>query len=120
MAYATLAKVHERLNIADSVTAPDTKIASYILEADGYCNTQINLHASTPITNDDELDGLANGLAAAIYVYWTTPDKKIDGIREYKKQISEFVKAKYGRKNVDGLSALAVTKTASKITGKET
>ena len=121
MAYGTLAKVHERLNIADSVTAPDTKIASYIAEADGFANTQINLHAITPIAvPDDELIGLANGLAAAIYVYWTDARHPMEGIKEYKKQITEYVKANYYRANVDGTTADTITKTNSSIDGTET
>lgn len=119
MAYATLAKVHERLNIADSVTASDTKIASYMSEADGFIDRQFGIHTTVPVASDNELNGLANGLAAAIYVYWTDSSHPLDGLREYKKQISEHIKVRYGQKNIDGLSANSFVKTTSAITGTE-
>ena len=119
MAYATLSKVHERLNIADSVTAPDTKIASYIAEADGYVDTQIALHAVVPVSADAELIGLANGLAAAIYVYWTSPSRPAEGLRNYKQQIQDYIRARYGKKNPSGLSGSTWGKTASGLDGTE-
>ncbi len=105
--YADLLEAKKRLNISDSITASDEKIMSMGREADNYVNTQINLHALTPITNPDpEIISLATGLCAAIYNYWQTPikDRSLDGINEWKKSIQEHILATYGRKNPNLLS----------------
>ena len=76
-------------------------------EADNYVNTQINLHALTPIANaDPEIISMATGLAAAIFNYWQTPikDRNLEGINEWKKSIQEHILATYGRKNPNFLS----------------
>ena len=105
--YADLLEAKKRLNIPDSVTASDEKIMSMAREADNYVNTQINLHALTPITNPDpEIVSLATGLAAAIFNYWQTPtgDRSIKGINEWKQAIQDHILATYGRKNPNLLS----------------
>lgn len=105
--YADLMETKKRLNIPDSITASDEKIMSMGREADNYVNTQINLHALTPITNPDpEIVSLATGLAAAIFNYWQTPikDRNLSGVEEWKKSIQEHILATYGRKNPTLLS----------------
>ena len=105
--YADLLETKKRLNIPDSITASDEKIMSMGREADNYVNTQINLHALTPISNPDpEIVSLATGLAAAIYNYWQTPikDRNLDGMNEWKKAIQQHILATYGRKNPNLLS----------------
>lgn len=105
--YADLMETKKRLNIPDSITATDEKIMSMGREADNYVNTQINLHALTPITNPDpEIVSLATGLAAAIFNYWQTPikDRNLSGVEEWKKSIQEHIMATYGRKNPTMLS----------------
>jgi len=105
--YADLLEAKKRLNIPDSVTASDEKIMSMAREADNYVNTQINLHAITPITNPDpEIVSLSTGLAAAIYNYWQTPikDRNLEGMNEWKKSIQEHILAVYGRKNPNFLA----------------
>jgi len=105
--YADLMETKKRLNIPDSITASDEKIMSMGREADNYVNTQINLHALTPITNPDpEIVSLATGLAAAIFNYWQTPikDRNLSGVEEWKKSIQEHILATYGRKNPNLLS----------------
>lgn len=105
--YADLRECKRRLNIPDSQTATDTKIADQMREADNYTNTQINLHALTPITNPDpEIISMASSLAAASYNYWQTPikDRNIDAMNQWKKAIQEHILAVYGRKNPNLLS----------------
>lgn len=105
--YADLQETKKRLNIPDSVTASDEKIMSMGREADNYINTQINLHATTPIANPDpELISMATGLAAATFNYWQTPikDRNLEGIEEWKKAIQEHILGVYGRKNPNLLS----------------
>ncbi len=105
--YADLLEAKKRLNIPDSVTASDEKIMSMAREADNYVNTQINLHAITPITNPDpEIVSLSTGLTAAIYNYWQTPikDRNLEGMNEWKKSIQEHILAVYGRKNPNFLA----------------
>ncbi len=100
--YADLQETKKRLNIPDSITASDEKIMSMGREADNYVNTQIDIHAITPITNPDpEIVSLSTGLAAAIFNYWQTPvkDRNLSGVEEWKKSIQEHILATYGRKN---------------------
>ena len=105
--YTDLQETKKRLNISDSVTAPNEKIMSFGRETDNYINTQINLHALTPIPNPDpELVSLANSCTAAIFNFWQTPvkDRNLAGINEWKKAIQEYILATYGRKNPSLLS----------------
>ncbi len=105
--YADLLEAKKRLNIPDSVSASDEKIMSMAREADNYVNTQINLHAITPITNPDpEIVSLSTGLTAAIYNYWQTPikDRNLEGMNEWKKSLQEHILAVYGRKNPNFLA----------------
>ena len=76
-------------------------------EADNYINTQINLHAETPIVNaDPELISMASSLACTMYNYWQTPikDRNLDGIKDWRKQIQDHILAVYGRKNPNMLT----------------
>jgi len=105
--YTDLLETKKRLNIPDSITASDEKIMSMGREADNYVNTQINLHALTPIANPDpEIVSMATSLAAAIFNYWQTPikDRNLSGINEWKKSIQEHILATYGRKNPNFLA----------------
>lgn len=100
--YADFQQVKKRLNQDLSVTAPDTKIHDMMQEADNYVNTQINLHALTPIdTADPEIISLSTSLAATIYNYWQTPikDRNLDPIKFWKQSIQDHILATYGRKN---------------------
>ena len=118
--YADLRQIRQRLNIADTQTAPDEKIQAYMKEADNYVNIQIGIHAITPIANpDDELRSLASALGAATYNYWTSPDKPDIGIKEYKERIQDHIMVVYGKKNPSGLTTNTFAKSASKITGRE-
>jgi len=105
--YTDLQETKKRLNISDSLTASDEKIMSMGRETDNYINTQINLHALTPISNPDpEIVSMANSCTAAIFNYWQTPikDRNLSGIDEWKKAIQEHILAVYGRKNPNLLS----------------
>jgi len=100
--YADFKQVKKRLNQDLLVTAPDKKIHDMMQEADNYVNTQINLHALTPIkTPDPEIISLSTSLAATIYNYWQTPikDRNLDGIKFWKLSIQDHILATYGRKN---------------------
>ncbi len=105
--YTDLTETKRRLNIPDLVTATDEKIMSMGRETDNYINTQINLHATTPIANPDpEIVSMANSCTAAIFNYWQTPikERNLDGINEWKKAIQDHILAVYGRKNPNLLS----------------
>ena len=100
--YADLREVKRRLNIPDSVTASDLKIADQMQEADNYVNVQINLHAITPLSNPDpELVSISSSLAASLFNYWQTPikDRNLDAIKSWKQAIQDHILATYGRKN---------------------
>ena len=104
--YGSLREVKRRLNLSDTEQTSDPKIGDYINEADNFINTQISLHALTPITAADaELTSLASSLAAAIFNYWQTPikDRNLDGITSWKASIQNHLMAAYGRKSANGL-----------------
>jgi len=100
--YSDFQQVKHRLNQDLLVTAPDKKIHENMQEADNYVNTQINLHAITPIeAADPEIVSLATSLAATLYNYWQTPikDRNLDPILSWKQAIQDHILATYGRKN---------------------
>ena len=100
--YSDFQQVKKRLNQDLLVTAPDKKIHDNMQEADNYVNTQINLHAITPIdAPDPEIISLSSSLAATLYNYWQTPikDRNLDGIKSWKIAIQDHILATYGRKN---------------------
>lgn len=100
--YANLTECKRRLNIPESNTAPNQKIGDNMREADNYVNTQVNLHAITPIINPDpEIISMASSLACTLYNYWQTPtkDRNLDAQNEWRKAIQEHILAVYGRKN---------------------
>jgi len=104
--YADLRETKRRLNIPDTVEASNPKIEDQMQEADNYVNTQIKLHATTPIENPDaELVSLSSSLAATFFNYWQTPikDRNLDGIKSWKKAIQDHIQATYGRYNPTGL-----------------
>jgi len=114
--YADLAECQRRLNIPASETATNKKIADNMREADNYTNTQINLHAVTPINNPDpELVSMASSLACTMYNYWQTPikDRNLEATHEWKKAIQDHILAAYGRYNPTGLAG-------DKVFGKTT
>jgi len=104
--YGDLREVRRRLNIPDTVDSSDAKIEDFINESDNYVNIQINLHATTPISNpDSELISLSSSLAAALFNYWQTPvkDRNLEGIKAWKLHIQEHIMAAYGRYSAAGL-----------------
>ena len=121
MVYGTSALVHARLNIADSVTNVDDKIIDYISEADEYINTQLGIFEVVPPAGPPpELIALGSSLAAAIFNYWNSPEKPMEGVKSYKKSIQEYIKAIHLKESADGAKgADNILKTAGNITGLE-
>ncbi len=120
--YADLQQIKQRLNIPDSDKTIDKKIGTYMQEADSYVNIQVGVHAVTPLTNPDgEIISLSSGLAASIYNYWQTPakDRTLDGIKEWKKEITNHIKAVYGQRSAGGTTGDTFSSTKG-VTGTET
>ena len=118
--YADFQQVKKRLNQDLVVTAPDKKIHDMMQEADNYVNTQINLHAITPIeTPDPEIISLSTSLAATIYNYWQTPikDRNLDPIKFWKQSIQDHILATYGRMNPNLLGGGNLFKTTTGFKG---
>ncbi len=104
--YASLREVKRRINVTDSIVSGDEKCQDYMREADNYINTQIKLHAVTPIINPDaELISLGSSLAASFFNYWQTPlkDRTLEPIKAWKTSIQEHVMTAYGKYNPTGL-----------------
>ncbi len=109
--YGSLREVRRRLNIPDTVDSSDTKIKDFINEADNYVNSQIKIHATTPISNPDaELISLSSSLAAAMFNFWQTPskDQNLEGTETWRKYIQDHIMATYGRYNPTGLGGDAL------------
>ena len=120
--YADLRKTKKRTNIPDSVGNVDEKLNEFMSEADNHINTQVGLHAVTPIAvPDDELIDLGSSLAAAFHNYWATPakDRTMEPIKEWKQAIQDHILTAYGKKNPSGLSGDSIRKTNSSPTGFE-
>jgi len=118
--YAELTETKRRLNLPASNTAPNEKIADNMREADNYVNTQIGLHAITPITQPDpEIVSMASSLAATLYNYWQTPikDRNLDAQNEWKKAIQDHILAVFGRKNPNLLAGGTTFGTTTGFTG---
>jgi hypothetical protein len=120
--YGTIALVHARLNIADSVTAVDDKITDYLSESDEYINTQLGIFEVTPPAPvPPELTALGSSLAAAIYNYWNSPEKQPEGMKMYKKSIQEYIKAIHAKQSAEGLAGDDnILKALGNVTGLET
>ncbi len=117
--YADLKQVKGRLNISDSITQADEKIKSYMSEADDYVDVQAGLHAVTPFENPNkQLISLCSAYAAALYSYWNKKGE-FDVCTKYEKKIGEHIRAVYGKRNPDGLTANTFVKTNSAIRGNE-
>ncbi len=104
--YADLQETKRRLNLTGIQTAPNEKVSDNMREADNYTNTQISLHATTPVSPaDPEIISMASSLAAAFYNYWATPvkDRNLSGIKEWKQAIQDHILAAYGKLNPSGL-----------------
>jgi hypothetical protein len=119
--YGTVALVHARLNIADSVTSVDDKIADYLEESDEYINTQLGIFEVTPPTSTPpELIALGSSLAAAIYNYWNSPEKQPEGMKMYKKSIQDYIKAIHAKQTAEGLAGEDnILKALGNVTGLE-
>lgn len=118
--YASLRESKRRLNISDLVKSSDLKIGDQMQEADNYVNTQIDLHATTPISIPDaELISLASSLAATLFNYWQTPikDRNLDGIKSWKKSIQDHILSVYGRKNPNLLTGGTTFGRTKSVTG---
>ncbi len=103
---ADLRETKRRLNLPDTVSQSDAKIQDFMQEADNFVNIQISPHADIPITNPGpELVSLASSLAATLFNYWQTPvkERNLDGIKEWKKFVSDHINAVYSRKSESGL-----------------
>lgn len=105
--YADLRKCKRKLNLEDSTSSADLKIADMMTDADSYVNTQLETHNVTvPLTNpDNELIELASSYAATLFNYWQTPikDRNLDGINKWEDKISQHIVAKYGRYDKAGM-----------------
>ncbi|KKN26835.1 hypothetical protein LCGC14_0870670 [marine sediment metagenome] len=119
--YADLKTTKQYLNIPDSNTVSDEKIASHMRDADSFVNVQVGVHRDTPLKNPDrQLISLASGLSASLYNYWQTPAKNqtLDGIKQWEKRIGDHVRAVYGQEDITGHTGGTFT-TTSGITGTE-
>jgi len=114
--YYALTAIKDKLHIDD--TDQDPYINRLGEQADSYINTQISIHATTPISfPDEEINALANKLAAAEYLMWNSPDHPRALYDSSRKDIQDYLMTKYGKKNPSGTTANTFSKTSSSITG---
>ena len=118
--YGTLANVKLRLNINTGATEADDAITSYLEESDEFINTRVLLmNGTAPITGDQALDALGEGLSAALYNYWTSPSKTMDGIKHYKEGIINHLRAKFSGTMENEITQDTFSKPSSRTLGTE-
>ena len=118
--YGTLANVKLRLNINTGAPEADTAITAYLEESDEYINTRaLLMNGTAPKTGDDALDALGEGLAGAIYNYWTSPSKPMDGMKHYKEGIVNHLRAKFSGTMELETTQDTFSKTSSRTFGTE-
>lgn len=107
--FSTLNETKDFLNIARSNDDSNVKIETARNAADNYVVNQIRLHATVPVTgdnNDPELSSLASLLAASLFNQFQNPRKvEMKETTQYQKQaVQDYIMETYGRKNPSGLS----------------
>lgn len=114
--YYDLQEIKDKLHIDD--TDQDPYVNRLGEQADSYINTQVGIHATTPIAFPEiELKALANKLAAAEYLMWNSPDHPRALYDSARKDIQDYLKATYGKQNADGFTTNTFSKTNSQIKG---
>lgn len=114
--YYTQAKIKNKLHIDD--VDQDDYVNDLGEQADSYINTQVSLHAVTPVAFPEvELKALSDKLAAAEYLMWNSPDHPRALYDAARKDIQSYIKAIYGKQNDDGFTTDTFSKTNSSITG---
>lgn len=118
--YGTRNNVKLRLNINTGATEADTAIDLYLEESDEFINTRVTLmNGTAPITGDQDLNALGEGLAAALFNYWTSPAKPTEGMKHYKEAIVNHLRAKYSGTMEQDMTQNTFSKTRSRIFGTE-
>jgi len=116
--YYTIEKIKNKLHIDD--VDQDPYVNDLGEQADSYINTQVGIHATTPIPfPEKELKALADKLAAAEYLMWNSPDHPRALYDAARKDIQSYIKATYGKQNDDGFTTNTFAKTVSSIKGTE-
>jgi len=120
--FSTLNETKDFLNIARSNDDSNNKINTNRNSADNYTVNQIRLHASIPVTGDDndpELVSMASQLAASLFNQFQNPMKTemMEMVKVTKQAIQDYIMETYGRKNPSGLSGENTFGITSAITG---
>ena len=120
--FSTLNETKDFLNIARSNDDSNNKINTNRNSADNYTVNQIRLHASIPVTGDDndpELVSLSSQLAASLFNQFQNPMKTemMEMVKQTKQAIQDYIMETYGRKNPSGLSGAETFGITSAITG---
>ena len=114
--YYTLQAIKDKLHIDD--IDQDPYVNTLGEQADSYINTQVGIHATTPIAvPDEEINALANKLAGGEYLMWNSPDHPRALYDSARKDIQDYIKAVYGAQNADGFTTNTFSKTNSNVTG---
>jgi len=117
--YANLEDIKRRLNIPQDQGVSNEKIGVAMREADAFINTQIAVHANTPLRNPDpQIISMAGGLASALFNLWQSPSKEplLELVKLYKKDIGDHIKAVYAGEDITGHTGGTFTSTSG-ITG---
>lgn len=120
--FSTLNETKDYLNIARSNDDSNNKINTSRNAADNYTANQIRLHATVPVTGDDddpELTSLSSQLAASFFNQFQNPIKTEmrELVLSAKQSLQDYIMETYGRKNPGGLSGAETFGITSPITG---
>lgn len=112
------------LHIDKTVTTYDSNLEQYWTDAKHYFDNKNSIFATsanetiTADDYDDDVIDLFEKLGAAWWVYWQSPTKSLEGVKEIKKEIVDHLKAKYAKRH-ETEGNIQVGKTSSKVTGTE-
>ena len=115
--YGTLANVKLLLNINTGATEADSAITRYLEESDEFINTRVTLMNGTAPAKTDALDALGEGLAAALYNYWVSPSKSMEGVKHYKEGIVNHLRALFSGTMEQDVTQDTFSKTQSRTLG---
>lgn len=110
-------EIKPRLNISTDNSRSDVKISSFATESESHIINQIALHDSSITIFDDPILFSLGGIYAALRIKQFTTPIVIKRLLKVDKNIQDYINAKYGKYNANGLRGDDTFGVTSAITG---